>query len=599
MPSDARRAAARRRAWGRGPVILRFEPLEGRALQAVIGPMADVVATQFNTVHTADWGDLIHATGTISNQGTATTTAAVPVAIYASSTPVLGAGSVTDLLGYATVPPGLAPGASYNFDQIVGLPPSLTTSASSMQTIYVTLQVDPTQAVPEASTADKSDRGIGVDTSVLTISPHQPAILAGTAFGLTQLTASTPGALSWGDTLNVVEQITNKGQGDAPPTRARIVLTPAGATPGAYTDVTIGNIAVPSIPAFQTTNVSQSITLPSVEPSTLGGATQFTISVVQDGDFLTQPIYPRIADQGNGLDQATINIGPGPAGIPAPGPQPDLAPASVLTSTNSLYWGQQFQVSTVIQNVGLADAGPFRVRFVAGAIGSDLSQGIFLGDTTVNGLVANGSTTVIATVQLPSKLPYGAQVASPAYFRIYAIADPEDVINESLRSNNMASSAPVLLQVINTDGSSTTVPTYPANVYNNPVTAAKAAKAVAKKATSSPTKTTTKLGKPSPASTTKTKLKVVKHKPDFLASLSEGVVKGVEKQIKAIPHGFQNFLNDIGASGNSSGSSSTATNTAATATTTTVAAPSTFSGAPSGGSGGFNASGTGSSLSGY
>jgi hypothetical protein len=242
----------------------------------------------------------------------------------------------------------------------------------------------------------------------------------------------------------------------------------------------------------------------------------------------------------------------------------------------------------VIQNVGLADAGPFRVRFVAGAIGSDLSQGIFLGDTTVNGLVANGSTTVIATVQLPSKLPYGAQVASPAYFRIYAIADPEDVINESLRSNNMASSAPVLLQV-----------TYPANVYNNPVTAAKAAKAVAKKATSSPTKTTTKLGKPSPASTTKTKLKVVKHKPDFLASLSEGVVKGVEKQIKAIPHGFQNFLNDIGASGNSSGSSSTATNTAATATTTTVAAPSTFSGAPSGGSGGFNASGTGSSLSGY
>lgn len=37
MASDQRRAAARRKAWGRGPMILRFEPLEGRQLLSGAG----------------------------------------------------------------------------------------------------------------------------------------------------------------------------------------------------------------------------------------------------------------------------------------------------------------------------------------------------------------------------------------------------------------------------------------------------------------------------------------------------------------------------------------------------------------------------------
>ena len=73
MASYDRRAAARRKAWGRGPTILRFEPLEGRQLMtsAVIGPAADITATQFNTVHSAYWGDLFHASGAVANIGIA------------------------------------------------------------------------------------------------------------------------------------------------------------------------------------------------------------------------------------------------------------------------------------------------------------------------------------------------------------------------------------------------------------------------------------------------------------------------------------------------------------------------------------------------
>src|SRR4051812_21313231 len=70
MPSHDRRAAARRRAWGRGPIILRFELLEGRQLLATTPqPLPDLVSAAFDTLHNLDWGDSFHAVGQIGNQG--------------------------------------------------------------------------------------------------------------------------------------------------------------------------------------------------------------------------------------------------------------------------------------------------------------------------------------------------------------------------------------------------------------------------------------------------------------------------------------------------------------------------------------------------
>lgn len=547
MSSYDRRAAARRKAWGRGPTILRFEPLEGRQLMAasVIGATPDVMATQFDTVHSAYWGDLFHASGTVVNQGTATTTAPVPVEIYASTAPILGTpGAATMLLGTATIPAGLQPGAAATFDQIVGLPPS--SAAIPGQTLYVTLWVDPHSAVAEANTANKAGRGLGVDTSVMVIAPHQPADLVGSALNVTPTHTSAPNILSWGDTFVITEQIRNKGEGDAPPTRARIVLTPAGAAPGGAGDVTIGNINVPAIPAFQSTNVAQSVTLPDLEPIALAGANQFTISVVQDADFLTQPIYPQVADQGAGLDQGPIGILPGPAGTAQPGANtlPDLAPATVVVSQSSLFWGQTFQVGAVVQNVGLGDAGKFTVRFVATGVTGDVSHGVFLGDVEVDGLAANSTTSVLTTVRLPSKLPYGTNLASPAYARIYAIVDPEGDLQEPLRSNNQASSAPVLLSVVGVNGE-TTVPTYPATIYGTTASATQAAKKA--KATKGATPV---LGKATPASGTK---KAAKKKPpkDFLASVSDSVTSTVEHQLSVFPKNFNKLLQRIGVTGSS------------------------------------------------
>jgi hypothetical protein len=578
MSSYDRRAVARRRAWGRGPMILRFEPLEGR--QLLTAARADLLATQFSTVSTASWGGQITVTGTISNRGGTATRAPVEVDIWGSSKPTLtAANAVTEALGSIDIPAGLAPKGVYNFSQVITLPPTSTTvtSTSVTQPLYITLNVDPGNATNEASMTDKAGRGIGLDTADVLVSQQMPAQLEGTAFSVAPVSTVMPGVFSWGDTLDVTEQIKNVGQGNAPATRARIVLTPAGATPGGYSDVTIGEINVPAIPAFGTANVMQQVTLPAQEPLTLGNATQFTISVVQDADFLTQPIYPGVANQGNFLDQGPLGINPGPAAsLPQPA-TPDLAPSAVLVSQSSLYWGQSFQVSAAIQNLSNTPSSPFTVRFVAAGATGDVSHGVFLGDVQVPGLAANSVTNVLTTVKLPSILPYGDTVVSPAYSQIYAITDPEDVLNESFRSNNMAASAPVLLQVVGSAGATTTVPTYPQNIYTSATLAAAAAKQVAQNQA-------VNLGTPKPAAVTKKK-----HSTNFFTSISESVENWVTKQVKAIPEGTKDLFNSLGASSTSNSSTATTTSTATTpaaATTTTATAGSVGT---SGGTGGFGA----------
>src|SRR3954465_1712995 len=91
MSSHDRRAAGRRRAWGRGPIILRFEPLEGRQLLAATpaaatppAPLPDLVGQSFQTPLTLEWGGTFHAQGVVVNHGTAAVSTPFKVDIYAS-----------------------------------------------------------------------------------------------------------------------------------------------------------------------------------------------------------------------------------------------------------------------------------------------------------------------------------------------------------------------------------------------------------------------------------------------------------------------------------------------------------------------------------
>jgi len=449
MPTDKRRAAARRRAWGRGPFILRFEPLEGRQLLSTANPKPDLVGATFDTLHNLDMGDSFHARGEVLNQGDAAVATPFRVGIYASNTPGLGTGSV--LLGEATIPAGLQPGQKASFDQVVSLPAVGLGATPTSGTIYVATRVDPEGAVAQSNTGNDSGTGQGYDTSVVTITPHQPAALVGASLG------AYPDQARWGGTVRVTAQVANNAPGDAPPTRARLVLTPAGSTPGGAADVTVDSVDVPAVAAYQTATVTRDVRLPASPPSGLAGSTSFTLSMVQDADFVTNQISPHAATRGIGYDMTPVVIAAATDLGAASGPKPDLTPIHVQAPTLPVGFSNNFQVSTTIQNQGKLDSGPFKVRFLLVGTNNDLSQALYLGDARIDGLKAGYSQDLVQTLRLPARLPDGISLNAGGVARIAVQIDPENHLDESSKANNTAVSGVVTFHVVGTDGLSTPV----------------------------------------------------------------------------------------------------------------------------------------------
>ena len=478
MSIDKRRAAARRRAWGRGPIILRFEPLEGRALLSTTAvALPDLVGQSFQTPTSLSWGDSLDAKGVVLNQGTAATTSSFLVDLYSSPTPGLGQGAV--MLGQVTVPAGLAPGAESSFDQVVKLPASAPTGQSASGPIYVGMQIDPNDQIPESNKQNNSAVGPGFDLSLITIksSASSTAVkLVGTAL------QTSPSSTSWGGVLTVTQHIANTGNADAPATRALVVLTPSAITPGGTSDATIGMITVPAIAAGSSANVSQTISLPSTPPPGFSAGSTFTLSVIQDADFIANQLYPHLPTQGVGADESQLTITTSSLTPASSTSLPALSVASVQSLSKNIAWGQSFQVTASIQNTGTADAGAYKVRFLLVGTDGTTNNSIFLADTTLSGLQAGYSGSVTQTLKLPSSLPAGTTLNSHSLGQIAVVVDPENTFPQSSRKGAVGFSGNLNLNIISTDGS-TTPATTPA-AATTPATSAQTAKAAAAAKTS-------------------------------------------------------------------------------------------------------------------
>jgi hypothetical protein len=358
--------------------------------------------------------------------------------------------------------------------------------------VYIDLKVDPENVVEVSNKRHEHGIGLGYDESAVQITPPQPAHVEATSIGI-----SNPN-VEWGGTIVVTAQISNPAYGNAPATRAAVVLTPAGATQGGSSDVSIGNIQVPPIPAWGMVNVEQSIPLPVTPPQLIANDSQFTLSLLPDADYLTNAVFPHLASGGTGVDQAAVNIAIPPGTTPpALGPLSDLAPGLVTTSSTKLNWGQSFQTQTYIQNLGQADPGPFRVRFVLVGLSGDVTHGLFLGDTIVNSLQPGAIQQVTQNLTLPLRLPAGVTLSSLSTGRIAVIVDPENALNETFKNNNVATSAPITLRLLGTDGNSF-VPNLPAPAQLLPVLSPTAATNVRPHAISPVTRTTKLFRKPPP-----------------------------------------------------------------------------------------------------
>ena len=86
--------------------------------------------------------------------------------------------------------------------------------------------------------------------------------------------------------------------------------------------------------------------------------------MTQDANYITNDLYPNQPTQGIGYDQTPITITTSTTSTATTGSLPDLAASSVVAPTGTVTWGQTIQVSTVVQNVGQGDAGPFQVFFL-------------------------------------------------------------------------------------------------------------------------------------------------------------------------------------------------------------------------------------------
>jgi hypothetical protein len=448
MPTLNRRAAGRRRAWGRGPIILKFDSLESRELLSA----ADLAGSSLVTVHAADWDDSVAVQGTIVNQGGTTVTVPFDVALYASPSTAVGRYAVE--IGDVTIPAGLAPGQSVPFSTTVKLPATPIPGFSTSGVVYIDEKIDPDQVVPQSNRRTDSGLGAPYESSYIVITPDQPSNLEGST-----LAVSAP-TTNWGSTITITAQIRNAGAGSSPATRAMLVLTPTGTLPTWPNFVSIGNLSVPPIPAYQTVNLVQNITLPANVPTLLNsnGNTSFTLSMIQDADYVTNQSYPHQPDVGLGYDMANMTINPSTTATTGTGALPDLAASSVLLSTNAISWGETFQVNTMVQNLGTANAGPFSVQFLLIGQNGTINQGIFLGEAQIPGLAAGFNQPLVQTLQLPSRIPAGMSLNGVGYAKIAVIVDAEDTVNESLISNNLGESAPIVVRLPGTNGTSV-VPT--------------------------------------------------------------------------------------------------------------------------------------------
>ncbi len=509
MSSFDRRAAARRRAWGRGPKTLRFEPLEGRQLMAgdpptgVVGaaddtPVAvevtptaddgstvaielasttgvaaesssttsaglpDLVATAFDTLHNLDWGDGFRAVGTVTNRGTAAAASAFRVDVVAVGR---APGATPTFLGTVEAPAGLAPGQSFAINHPVTLPAFPIAGSAGEPSIDVRLVVDPGGAVAESDEANNAGLGAGVDSSMVTITPRLAAQLQAQGFQV------TPSQVRWGESIAVTASVLNVGQGAAPATRSRVVLTPNGLAPGGLGDVTVGDLEFPALNPGQGIAVTRSITLPAAAPSTLVGVPLYTISVHHDADHEVSPVIAAPTFRGPGLDFAPISVTTAtPAAPPRPQP-PNLLAVNVQAPNQPLVYGGTLTVTADVHNLGRGDAAPAKVRFILTGPDASPTGALALADATTGTIRAGGVQTIAQTLRLPSR-PAGTLASAPGVGRIVVQIDPENTLDESNERDNGSASGPVILRVLGSDGIVNIPPPIPSPIQSPQVTPA-------------------------------------------------------------------------------------------------------------------------------
>lgn len=393
MSPNHRRAAARRKAWGRGPMILRFEPLEGRALLSggTTGAAASTDATATTIVSTTgattDPGATAGASGTTQGSGGSQASGGDGTVVITASTTSSAAAAGTTTTGNATGPETATSGTT-------------TTGGAAV-------------------TGGTTTGGTGTTTTSTptTPQPGKPDLAIG-EFG-------TLHNLAWGQAFRAQGTVRNLGTAAAP----------AGVKVDVYASP-VNQLGPSSV------YVGTGVIAEAIEP---GGSATFDVPMLAPplpiGGLGSSPSYYMIAradGDGTVAESSEANNGGEPNGPTSlvtitPLLKAKLEATALRVTPGSLSWGDTIDLNAQITNtVPGSVAPPTRARIVLYPRGQSATgpAAVTIGELTVPQLTAYPPADLYASIKLPDA-PAAVQAGTSSFY-VSIIPDADFVTDTPL-----------------------------------------------------------------------------------------------------------------------------------------------------------------------
>lgn len=383
MSSDQRRAKARRRAWGRGPMILRFEPLEGRQLLSGAGDAGSTAAPDTNIT-------------TVVSSPAPTDGAAVSTTTAVDSASDTNPGTSTGVTPHSTPVTTDTGTPTADAAAEAQAPLSATTTTATSTDAAAAVAVTST-ATPTTSTAVNAPIG-------------QP--------DLTIAGFDTAHNLDWGQAFHARGTLRNDGTAPVPAgVKVDVYASPVPQLgPSA---VYVGTAVVAdAIPPGGTVPFDAPMLAP---PQPLGGL----------GSAPSYYIIPRADGDGTIAESNEANNGGEPAGPTSvvtitPQPRARLEATAFLATPNTLNWGQSITIKTQITNDMPGSVAPAtRARIVLYPKGQSATgpAAVTIGEIAVPSMTAYPPANLQTTIKLPDTPP--AVLATSSTFSVSVIPDAD------------------------------------------------------------------------------------------------------------------------------------------------------------------------------
>lgn len=246
------------------------------------------------------WGDAIHWTATVLNNGNATADAS-NLRLFLSADSTLTSADYLSPTGFAgSSITALARGESIQVegDYTLGLNPPDGFSAAG--TFYFGAIADFDGAIAESNENNNSNQGVGTDIV-------QATFIAGQADLRVSAFSATPSTVRWGGVVQWSATISNEGNASVIASVLKLFLSIDGtiASTDYIANTGIASVAVPSLARGQSTVVNGSFTLPSTPPTGFGAGGTYTLGTIVDATNVVSE-----SNENNNKNQPGIDVKP-------------------------------------------------------------------------------------------------------------------------------------------------------------------------------------------------------------------------------------------------------------------------------------------------